>query len=46
MSSRSRGRACPARMCMENGSLREGCGPGVPGPYRSCHILLFYTYIS
>ena len=37
MSSRSRGRACPARMCIESGCLREGCGPDMSGPY---HILL------
>ena len=44
MSSRSRGRACPARMCIESGCLREGCGPDMSGPYRPA--IFFYTYIS
>ena len=29
-----RGRACPARLWMVYGRLWEGCGPGMPGPYR------------
>ena len=42
MSSRSRGRACPARVCMANGSLREGCGPDMSGPYRPYHMIVSY----
>ena len=30
-----RGRACPARLWMVYGWLWEGCGPGMPGPYRA-----------
>ena len=30
-----RGRACPARLWMVYGRLWEGCGPGMPGPYRA-----------
>ena len=46
MSSHSRGRACPARVCMANGSLREGCGPDMSGPYCSCHILLHIHFLT
>ena len=30
-----RGRTCAARSCKVNGHLREGRGPGMPGPYNS-----------
>ena len=30
-----RGRTCPARLWMVYGWLWEGCGPGMPGPYRA-----------
>ena len=30
-----RGRTCAARSCKVNGHLREGLGPGMPGPYNS-----------
>ena len=30
-----RGRTCPARLWMVYGRLWEGCGPGMPGPYRA-----------
>ena len=30
-----RGRTCAARSCKVNGYLREGRGPGMPGPYNS-----------
>ena len=29
------GRTCAARSCKVNGHLREGRGPGMPGPYNS-----------
>ena len=32
---RCRGRTCAARSCKVNGHLREGRGPGMPGPYNS-----------
>ena len=30
-----RGRTCAARNLTAKAILREGCGPGMPGPYRA-----------